>query len=171
MDEPNFNKIIAIIGMRGTGKTPYIVGEAKHNIFGLIKTYLQYRNMKVLVIDTTDRFAYKDIPVVKIKDLEFWKQGVRRLWVRPDDISELNLYINTLPSMYNTFLVYEDAARHQDRQLDKSMKDLFVDSKEKNIDMLLVFHLFAQTPIDMFRWVDLIELFKTKDHPECRAEN
>jgi hypothetical protein len=168
--QKRFNYVCAIFGMRGTGKTEYFKGNPQHNLPGLIKPTLQ-QGKKVLIIDTFDHPSYQDIPVIYPEQLKKWKRGVYRCFVRPDDMPQLNKMINELPSMYNTLLAYEDAYKHQAEKLDKTIKELIIDSKQKNIDMLFMYHAFSMAPKDLYRMLDLIQLFKTKDHPSSRKED
>jgi hypothetical protein len=37
--------------------------------------------------------------------------------------------------------------------------------------MVFMYHAFAMAPQDLYRMIDMIELFKTKDHPLSRKQN
>lgn len=170
MTEPIFNTVSGIFGMRGTGKTLYLKGSEEFNLPGFFQSYID-KKMKVLIIDTIDHNSYRDIPVIQLEQLKIWKQGVYRIWQRPDDMPEFTNYLNTLDSIYNSLIVYEDAYKHQARELDKPVKNLIIDSKQKNIDIIFMYHSWGMAPQDLFRMIDLIEVFKTKDHPKCRKDN
>lgn len=164
-----FNTVNAILGSRGTGKTVYMRGDAQLNVPGLIPKYAK-KGMKVLIVDTMDHPAYRDIPIVTPKQMQTWgpssDKTVRRVFVPVDDIPRLNKVINKY--LWNALLVYEDAYKHQSERLDQSIKEIIGDSKQKNIDLVFMYHTWMHAPLDLYRYLDAIEVFKTKDSPEAR---
>lgn len=170
MDKINPNTVSLILGMRDSGKTAYLKGEEKHNIPGLIPLYLK-KGMKVLIVDTVDHESYQDVPVIQPEKLIGWKQGVYRVFVRHTEMKDLIAHMNEIDSLYNTFLVFEDAYKHQKEELDDNLMNLISDSKGKNIDILFMFHCWELVPLDLYRYLDCIEVFKTLDHPETRKKN
>lgn len=168
MSEPITNTVTGLFGARGVGKTPYILGDAQYNIKGLVKTYLE-KDMKVLIIDTFDHPSYKSVPIIKPKQLIGLKPGVNRIFCRPDQMPELNRIINE--TVYNTFLIYEDAYKHQSEDLDLNIMRLIGDSKGKNVDIMFMYHCYELAPKDLYRYLDYLEIFKTKDSPEDRKKS
>lgn len=170
MSQPVINSVSALFGGRGVGKTPYILGDKSLGIKGLANIYLS-KGMRVLIVDTYDHPSYKSIPAIKPKDLLKWntKKGIYRIFVRPDEMPELNKIINE--TVYNTFLVYEDAYKHQSEELDWSIMRLIGDCKGKNVDILFMYHCWELAPKDLYRYLDYIEVFKTKDSPEDRKKS
>jgi hypothetical protein len=166
--EQIFNTVTATIGGRGVGKTAYLKGDESIGVSGVIPIYTK-KNMRVLIVDTFDHPSYKDIEVIEPVDLPSFKSGVKRIFVRPDEMPELNKIINA--SFYNGLLVYEDAFKHQQSKLDRSIMCLIGDSKQKNVDIIFQYHCFALVPKDLYRYLDYIEIFKTKDTPEVRKES
>ncbi|MBS1647366.1 MAG: hypothetical protein JST67_08495 [Bacteroidetes bacterium] len=124
--------------------------------------------MKVLIIDTLDHPSYRNIPVLPKSKFSNWENGIYRVFTTREEIPKLNHFINSSPSVWNTCLVYEDAYKHTSKIIDKSLIQLMADSKQKNIDIVFMYHSFAQAPPDLYRYLDFIELFKTKDSPQCR---
>jgi len=166
----NFNTVSMILGSRNHGKTKYLKGDPELNLPGFFSAYLA-KGMKVLIIDTFDHPSYKDIPILKVTELSRFKRGVYRIFVNPDDMPALNTFINTLVNLWNTLIVYEDAYKHQDKTLDKPIKQLIIDSKQKNIDLIFIYHAWAMAPVALYKMIDLIEVFKTKDHPKSRRDD
>jgi hypothetical protein len=162
-----YNHIVAIFGQRGSGKTDYLRGNKEHKLEGLMNLYPP-RQMKVLIIDTFDHPSYRDIPVLPANKLESWKSGIYRVFTKPKDIPKLNNLLNRSNSIWNSLLVYEDAYKHTSKTIDESLINLMADSKQKNIDIAFMYHSFMQAPPDLYRMIDYIECFKTKDSPECR---
>jgi hypothetical protein len=164
-----FNNISMILGRRGSGKTEYVKGNPKLGLEGFIKMYLE-RDMKVLIIDTFDHPSWRDIPVMTLEDLPRWKKGVYRIWVPISEIPLLNKLLNDLPNLWNTCLIYEDAYKHTSETIDDYLSALMGDSKQKNIDIIFMYWSWMQAPAALYRMIDLIEAFKTKDSPEARRK-
>lgn len=162
------NSVAAIFGMRGTGKTLYLKGSEEFKQAGFIKTYLK-RGMKVLIVDTFDHPSYRDIPIIKPEQFSGWKKGCYRIFVRPDEMSDLCNAISE--NVWNCLVVFEDAHKHQHNKIDRSIMRLIGDSKQKNVDILFMYHNWALAPKDLYRYLDFIEVFKTKDHPICRKDD
>jgi hypothetical protein len=170
MSEIITNTVSGLFGARGVGKTPYILGEKQYGIKGLANIALE-KNMRVLIVDTFDHPSYNHINRIKPKDLATFSKlkGIHRIFVRAHEMPVLNKIINE--TVYNTFLVYEDAYKHQKEELDDSIMNLIGDSKGKNVDILFMYHCYALAPIDLYRYLDYLEIFKTKDSPEERKKN
>lgn len=169
MDSPAMNMIGVILGKRKSGKTDYLKGNPKHNLPGIIPTYLK-KDMKVLIVDTIDHPSYRDIKIIPMDKIPYWKKGVYRIFVPRQDIPKLNQFLAAQPSMWNSLIVYEDAYKHTSRVIDKSLIELMGDSKQKNIDIIFMYWSWAQAPGDLYRMLDIIELFKTKDSPDVRKD-
>lgn len=169
MSELVYNTINMIIGKRGTGKTVYAKGDKSLGVEGLFNIYVQ-KGMKVLIVDTFDHPSYSEIPIITLDKINWaWKKGVYRYWCRVTDIPKALEHINE--NFWNGALFLEDAFKHQKEKLDRSMMNLIGDSKQKNVDMFFMYHNWGLAPRDLYRYVDYIEVFKTKDTPEERKRD
>ncbi len=147
------NKVTAILGRRGTGKTTYIKE--------LIKVYRDnLPNQKVLILDTLDHPSYREIPVINESLLQRWiKPSVYRMFSSDTD----NL-LNLVEKNYNNgLLILEDASKYLRRQIGDDVRKFIFDSKQKNLDIIFLFHGFQAMPSELFRIVDNIVLFKCDD--------
>ena len=148
--------IIALAGKRGTGKTT--VG----------KKFIASSSMeKVLIVDTFLHPSYSDVEEIKKDKLLNWGHngsGIRRIVVAGETMEEDLAHIQN--SMYNALVVYEDATKYLGKTLTKSMKGMLADSKQKNIDILFMFHSLRLITVDLFDWLNAIVLFKTNDKIE-----
>lgn len=169
MTDVRFNKVFGIFGDRGTGKTEFAKGNPKFNLPGLINMYLK-KGMKVYIIDTMDHPAWRSFPVLPMEKFDDFKKGACRIICNADDIPKLNYLLNASDNVYNSLLLYEDARKHTYMKVDKSLIRLIGDSKQKNIDIGFMYHCFAHCPLDLYRYFDFIELFKTKDSPMVREK-
>lgn len=174
-----FNKVGAILGQRGTGKSLFILGsklsakieDKDLNLKGLIESYVKSTIIKVLIIDTIDHPLYKKIPVLPQNKFKMWNSGIVRIFLQPELINNLVDLINKSPHMNNTFIIFEDATKYTESKLPKVFKRLIADSKQRNIDIIFLYHSWGQTPLDLFRNMDFIQLFKTKDSPKMRENS
>lgn len=173
-----FNKVTAIIGGRGSGKTLFTMGsnyiskaeDQALKLPGLFDLYLGVKKTKVLIIDTFDHPAYRNIPVMPMDKLEQWKSGIFRILIQPDDISKLCRVLNKLDSIWNTAIFFEDAYKHTYKTVSKPLSQLCGDSKQKNIDIFFMYWAYGMAPPDLYRLLDYIECFKTNDSPQCRKD-
>lgn len=166
--QPRTNVVAAIFGKRSTGKTLYLKGSDEFKLKGFLKNYLN-RGMKVLIVDTLDHPSYRDIPIIKPEQIKEWKKGCYRIIYPRHKMPELCNIISE--DLWNCLVVFEDAHKHQKNKLDDSVMALIGDSKQKNVDILFMYHNWALAPKDLYRYLDFIEVFKTKDHPICRKDD
>lgn len=164
------NKVCVILGRRNSGKTLYLIGNKIYNLVGLLNIYLK-KGLKVLIIDTLDHGHYKNVPVMALNKLKYFTTGIARIFLPPDDIPKLAKYINSLPNMWNSLIVFEDAVKHTFKNVSKPLRELLIDSKQKNIDVVLMYHSWMQIPADLYNMIDFIECFKTNDSPKTRADS
>lgn len=173
-----FNTVGIIIGQRGTGKSLFLLGskysaksgDEKLGIPSLIDI-AQKNGLKVLIVDTIDHPAYRKIPVLKQSDFKKFSAGVFRVWHEPENMRAFVHLINTSENLNNTFIVFEDAGKYTEKNLPMEFKRLIADSKQRNIDILFMYHCFIDTPANIFTKSDYIQLFKTEDSPKVRKNN
>jgi hypothetical protein len=150
------NLVTTLFGARGTGKTYFI----KNELMPL------YSSGKILIIDTLDHPLYRDIPTIKLSQISRWKRGTYRFYGDPEEIEQLFDLLNRFGN--NMLMICEDAQKYTGTQLSRPLKKLIIDSKQKNIDMIFLFHSWGWVPLDLFRITDRLEIFKTNDSPEDR---
>jgi len=151
------NQIIAILGRRGSGKTFYALQ--------LIEAYRkQHLNQKILIVDTLDHPAYKTIATIDVDMLRRWNQpATYRIYG-----SNTNEIFQTISNnLKNGLIIFEDASKYLRRQLPEDVRTFLIDSKQKNLDIIFLFHGFSYVPPELFRILDMITIFKC-DSPEHR---
>lgn len=155
------NIVTTLIGARGCGKTTFI-----RKLIDKLRA--KNKSKKVLIVDTIDHPAYRDVPVLTIDQLKKWKAnagGFYRIYgSNTQEIFEaVNIYI------FNALIVYEDASKYiGTEKLPADVKGFLFDSKQKNLDIIFMFHAWGFVPNDLFRINDMITFFKTKDNPEAK---
>lgn len=152
------NKITLLLGNRNTGKTVY----AKK----IMQTALQ-ADKAVLVVDTYDHPAYNGVERIKPSEIRKCKRGnIYRCFG-----SETDLIFNACTDFYNGLLVFEDATKYIENTITDDVKKVLFDSKQKNVDVLLMFHSWVACPPKLFRIADNIVIKKTGDSAEVRKND
>ncbi len=100
------------------------------------------------------------IPVLKNEDeFKAFESGYARMF-SPDTEMMFQLIECHLR---NTLLIIEDGSKFIGKQLSRSFKGFMYDSKQKNLDIIIVFHNLAAIPPELVRIADTLTLFKTND--------
>ncbi|MCX6265863.1 MAG: hypothetical protein NTW16_00695, partial [Bacteroidetes bacterium] len=81
------------------------------------------------------------------------------------NIKEMLTAINQ--DLTNCLVIYEDASKYITKNLQPEVRNTVYDSKQKNLDLLFLFHGFAAISPELFRMVDIYTIFKT-DNPDYR---
>lgn len=147
------NNVSVVLGRRGSGKTTYIRE--------LIGHYRQvHPQQKILIVDTLDHPAYRDVPSIDVDLLKRWKMpNTYRIYG-----SHTDEIFNTIKNnLWNALVVFEDASKYIRRQLSDEVRSFILDSKQKNLDLIFLFHGFSYVPPEMFRVIDNIVLFRCDD--------
>ena len=152
------NKLFLVLGKKGSGKTYYTL----HNV---IEPYLKgFPSKKILVYNTDDHMDYRDVPEVEISELERWTgAGLYRVCSREtvDFFHAVNQHV------WNGLLICEDASKYITKNMQKSVWNSILDSKQHNLDIVMQFHGFAACPPEVLRQADCITMFKC-DNPVYR---
>lgn len=147
------NMVNAVLGRRGTGKTTYIKD--------LIAKYrAAMPNQKVLICDTLDHPAYRDIPAINCDMLKRWTGGgMYRIFGRNTDeiLETIDQHLT------NCLVILEDASKYLERSLSTDVRGFIYDSKQKNLDVIFLFHGFMSAPPELFRVIDNLVIFKCDD--------
>lgn len=160
MSNVRMNLVTAIVGGRGVGKTTYLLK--------LVNDLIESKNQKVLILDTIDHPSYRMVAKIEADMLSGWvKPAVYRLVTSdPDDIiRRVQLHVK------NTLVVFEDASKWINKSMQKDVRKMIFDSKQRNNDIIFMFHGFMATPPELFRYVDAVTLFKTGDQPASRKRD
>ena len=157
------NKVGGIVGRRGCGKTTYVRE----------KIILPYRQLKpknkVLIVDTLDHPAYRDVPEINLSQLKRWK-GANMYRIYGSETDEIFKAIAS--NLANAIVIFEDASKYipSYSKLDPYVRKFIVDSKQRNLDVLFLFHGYSHVCPELFSWLDFITIFKTLDTPEVRLK-
>lgn len=156
------NIVSLVAGARGTGKTDFVKNEV------IYPSPLP----KKLIIDTFDSAIWRNmetfihperaqiqIPLISVEKIPYWKSGLYRVASsEPDEI-----FSTIDQSVKNALLVFEDATKYIGSTLTKSTKKFIYDSKQKNVNICLIFHSLSAIPPELVRAADLLTLFKTNE--------
>lgn len=152
------NKLTILLGNRATGKTVY--GKT------LIRAAL-LSGKGVLVVDTYDHPAYASVPRIRPDEIGKVKKGD---FVRCFG-SDTDIIMAECTKLYNALLVMEDATKYIYGTITDDLKQILFDSKQKNVDVLLMFHSWTACPPAIFRVADNLVIKKTGDNCEVRKKD
>jgi hypothetical protein len=138
------NKISLFIADRNTGKTTYT------------KQVIAAQEKKVLIVDTLAHPMYDEFELVDIKRLQYWRSGTKRIITNLNRIKADAAYLSE--HLRNTFIVFEDSTKYLRENTPASVFDLIYDSKQKNIDVYLIYHNFENTVKEILSNADYITL-------------
>jgi len=150
---PRNNIVGLIAGGRGTGKTTF----ARAKIVDPQWTGKQ----KVLVVDTFRHHKYKDLKQLTPTLLPKWKSGT--YFLGHSDVNKTMRYITTMPNMYNSIIVFEDATKYIQGNVPDNIRKFILDTKQKNIDVYFLYHALQRIPPFMCENSDVLFLLKTND--------
>jgi len=152
------NKLSILLGNRATGKTIY--GKT------LIRAALQ-SGKGVLVIDTFDHPAYAALNRITPDCIASILPGecVRCYG------SDIDSILHECTNLYNALLVMEDATKYIYGTITDDVKQILFDSKQKNVDILMMFHSWTACPPAVFRVADNLIIKKTGDNCEVRKKD
>lgn len=162
------NKIITVIGARGTGKTPFILGGDFEE--GIANIYLKKR-MSTLIIDEIDHPKYRHVPLLLPKDYGKLNSspGIYRTVCSIQHMDNLNHKIANEKLIWNTLIVYEDCPKYVPKVFRRDIElTLLGNSKQQNVDLCFIAWNWSDTPPDLLKKTNLIAVFKTSDGPEVR---
>lgn len=139
------NIIGALIGNRGVGKSTFIIQA------------IEAHPKKVLIYDLDDNDKYHKYQLIQPEQLGRWKSGVKRI-ISPDTDF---VFDSIVENVNNALLVFEDATKYIDGDPPKSIKQLVLASKQRNLDIFFTFHTYRSIPPKLLSWADVLEVFKT----------
>lgn len=151
--------ITVVIGNKETGKTT------------LVKQMMKASPLpKKLVIDThassiwADMETFDDPEGANIKVdpihpdiLKHWQYGYGITYGK-NKKEILNIVDN---DVYNTVVVIEDAVRFFRHKLSDAVQDIIINTKQHNVQLIIVYHLLTQPPADLLDIADYLVLKKT----------
>jgi hypothetical protein len=154
MNMPRLNKIILVVGRRGTGKTTFA------------KKLISVSPLKVLILDTFDHPDYRGIKSIVPDQVARWKSGNVRLYTG-DPVENCQIIFD---SVYNSLIVFEDARRYIEPTIQKSIRQGIVEHRNRNNDLVFMFHNLKDVPPYLCSMYNSLVLFKTNDNTKVRQD-
>ena len=156
------NKVFLIAGTRGTGKTD----------FTKINIVMASNIERKIIVDTFDNPVWRNMKSWKHPEMEFQENRVlAKSELGDSDPGIFRAYSpNTRAVMkaieescYNSLLIFEDATKYIGDRLNDEVSKFVLDSKQKNLDLVFIFHSLSDIPRDLVRIADYLTLFKTNE--------
>lgn len=160
------NMIYLVIGRIGSGKTDDIKNLVMklHINFNKVVVFDEFDNEVWHNMETWNHPEWRNtnLPIIPEDKLPYLKHGFCRVIQEKEDNIH---YFELFRKLRNTLLVIEDATRMVDPEsvLPKPLKQLLFDVKQKNIDLVLVFHSLMDVPAKLARNCRIILLHHTDD--------
>jgi hypothetical protein len=150
----SYAKVILVIGRKRTGKSTFTIQKMLLN------------RPKVLVVDTYDHPAYRnDFKTISGLNIHNWKSR-QRTFDQP--------VLDTLGTLFSTcfdgVILVEDAHKSLSANIPKSIIQGFVDSRNRGLDVILMFHSLDDVPPYICRMFDRLILFATEDDPSIKLD-
>ena len=145
------NKVGIFFGARGSGKTYYTTKE-------LIPGYRKaHPSMRVLAIDTLDHPDYHDVPRIGPGHIARWSGGG---YYRMYGGNTKEMMQAVSESLRNCLLIIEDASKFLQGKLDDDVNRFVLDSKQRNLDIIFMFHGFSFCPPRLLQIADYYTIFR-----------
>lgn len=163
----NFNKVYLVVGARGTGKTPFVIGGDEEP--GMAKLSLD-KGMSTLVIDEIDHPKYRHFTDLHPKNYSLLssKPGYYRTLCRLENMPALFL---KLRDVWNTLIVFEDCYKYINANFTKAQITAIGNCKQQNNDIIFMHWAWGFVSPDFSRTTNYYIVFKTSDSPEVRKAN
>ncbi len=143
-----------IIGKRNSGKSYFCLNE-------IVRTYPK----KVLIIDTIDHEKYREFQILTSQaQVKAWRSGIKRWITTPLRIKEDMQFFNC--TLEHCLVVFEDASKYFRTNAPTELFEMLYDTKQKKIDVILMYHGFKKILPEILDNADYIELFPIKENVE-----
>ena len=170
MRESEKYPVKVFLGGRDCGKTTFAVGDNKIGVVGDVPAKVKEQNLKgVIVIDTMrERTTYAQVK--KIEHPQQYKSGAVHLIVNTKNCDELVQWI--CDNVRDTYILFEDAVKIIPQSIRGTAYDaIIVDSKNIHCPITFIYHTWMDVPKGFYSKVDVIEIFKVRQHPVRRKED
>ncbi len=148
-----------LLGAKGTGKTPYIVGDVEHGIESEIDRLIKEGFQKFITLDRIAHPKYSDMPIMPKEKIPYFTRGVVRI-IEPTMkgmMQALNL-INE--HVTDAVINYEDAKRIEAIKLSDPSMCIVSNSKNVNNHVKFMYHGWKFVPLDLLPLLDKITMWK-----------
>lgn len=164
------NKIYTLIGARGKGKTPFVIGGDWEP--GIAKLWLQNKKMSTLILDELDHVKYQHVPILKPENYSKLSSqpGIYRTLSSQQYLRSLVKKIGTEKLVWNTNVVMEDAKKYINSKFSEEEWALIGNSKQQNCDLTFMYWNWGIASLDVIRSTNYFVIFPTSDSPEVRKK-
>ena len=115
-------------------------------------------------MDTLDHPSYIELPAINNSMIKRWSGfGTYRIYEGNPDTNLATIQTH----LKNALIIFEDSGKYIKKNLQADVRQFVIDSKQKNLDIIFIFHGFAAVPPELLRYSDIVTMFKT-DNPDYR---
>lgn len=162
------NKLITVVGAKGTGKSVFTNNDDPAYDPGLIQRWMKARkgrpDERVLIIDTVDHPSYRKFQIIEPEHIPAFKKGIKRVIVNKTKFDRL---FKILQGQTNIMVVCEDSTKYirNNEKISDDLNDYMTNIKQFNVDLVFIYHSIGMINLDIARMTDLLVLFKSPDPP------
>lgn len=162
-----------LIGEKGCGKTTDALGDPEKGIESRILNHCRQWNMKALFVDNWQaRPGYERIPLITFEELKrgAFKRGNARVIVDRQTRDEIPGLIYR--SIRETIICFEDSKMLVPANIVRTeWEDLLISNKNIKCSLIFMYHGFTGISPTMYQYIDELEIFKTRQHPQARKSD
>lgn len=162
------NKLITVVGAKGTGKSVFTNNDSPEFDPGLIQRWMKARkgrpDERVLIIDTVDHPSYRKFQIIEPEHIPAFKKGIKRVIVNKTKFDRL---FKILQNQTNIMVVCEDSTKYirNNEKISDDLNDYMTNIKQFNVDLVFIYHSIGMINLDIARMTDVLVLFKSPDPP------
>ncbi len=163
------NLIYVVVGQIGSGKSDNMkntVRKILNNSPSINKLVVfddgDYENWQNMKTYNFPEGMHKNIPIIKEENLLRLKSGYVRVIQQNEEVKS---YIEMFSQLKNAVVVIEDATRSfpAEERVPKPLRKLFINVKQRNIELFMAFHSLAEVPAWIARNCRVIILHHVQD--------
>jgi len=150
-----------LLGAKGTGKTPHILGDPEHNVESQLE-YFYDLGYKIIILDRIYHPKYRDVPVMsedKKEKLHLFHKGVYRI-IEPVPKQMVRRLNQINENVRDAVIIYEDAIKIEKNKLSDPSTCIVANSKNLNNFVKFMYHGWKFVPLDLLPFLDEITMFK-----------
>jgi hypothetical protein len=162
-------RVTALIGRKGTGKTPFAIGDKDVPVPSFVANHCMKWNMKALFVDMQEhRNRYEKFKACDWKNIRDWR-GAIRIIPKVDERAECVQWI--VDNVRNTYIVFEDAGKLFPMQIrDTPQEALLIDCKNHECGIMMMYHDYMMVPRGAYSHINDLVIFKNGSHPSVRGK-
>ncbi|KAB2814569.1 hypothetical protein [Phaeocystidibacter luteus] len=136
-----------LLGTNGTGKST------------VLRKILDAHQGRALVIPANQHEkTFSDLPLITLDQVATFEGKAKYMCYKREDFDELVPHLSNMLLISDDFRNWLSGYSPTDR-----VRKFFIDRRHINVDIYFAAHGFSQVPVEIFTWIDVFFLFRTRD--------